>query len=178
MALESPLMECSMQGAKGVLMNITHRKELALYEVGLAADIIEDVKSPDAHFIWGCAEDKSIEEEVEVTIVAAGFDETPREPEPEINVYTRRAAPQREERASERRYYNEESVRQAEAAEQPQPEQQPSPYAGVHMPAWLRDDAPAEDVQAENEPYAGRRRSAYDAYENPTFVRRGRSLKK
>ena len=143
MALESPLMECSMQGAKGVLMNITHRKELALYEVGQAADIIEDVKSPDAHFIWGCAEDKSIEEEVEVTIVAAGFDETPREPEPEINVYTRRAAPQREERASERRYYNEESVRQAEAAEQPQPEQQPSPYAGVHTPAWLRDDAPA-----------------------------------
>lgn len=180
MALESPLMECSMQGAKGVLMNITHRKELALYEVGQAADIIEDVKSPDAHFIWGCAEDKSIEEEVEVTIVAAGFDETPREPESEINVFTRRAAPQREERAPERRYYNEESVRQAEAAEQPQPEQQPapSPYAGVHTPAWLRDDAPAEDEQAENEPYAGRRRSAYDAYENPTFVRRGRSLKK
>lgn len=84
------------------------------------------------------------------------------------------------ERAPERRCYNEESVRQAEAAEQPQPEQQPapSPYAGVHTPAWLRDDAPAEDEQAENEPYAGRRRSAYDAYENPTFVRRGRSLKK
>ncbi|WP_087364366.1 cell division protein FtsZ [Cloacibacillus sp. An23] len=169
MALESPLMECSMQGAKGVLMNITHRKELALYEVGLAADIIEDVKSPDAHFIWGCAEDPSIEEEVEVTIVAAGFDE--------VGAVKCAAA----KNAAPERGGHEERARAAEA---PEPEAAPAqrehltPHAEVRTPAWLLEEAPAEEESESEEPYAGRRRSAYDAYERPAFERKGRSLKK
>ena len=175
MALESPLMECSMRGARGVLMNITHRKELALYEVGQAAEIIEDVKSPDAHFIWGCAEDASIEEEVEVTIVAAGFDETPREAEekPQRRAYQRSEEPERRQRAPETYYYYNEEPAQPEAEEQPAP----SPYAGVHTPAWLLEETP-QDEQENSEPYAGQRRSAYDAYETPAFERKGRSLKK
>ena len=182
MALESPLMECSMRGARGVLMNITHRKELALYEVGQAAEIIEDVKSPDAHFIWGCAEDASIEEEVEVTIVAAGFDETPREAEerPRRRTYQRAEEPERRQRAPETYYYNyNEEPARPEAEEQPQREEQPapSPYAGVHTPAWLLEETP-QDEQENSEPYAGQRRSAYDAYETPAFERKGRSLKK
>ncbi|MFR5881080.1 MAG: hypothetical protein ACLUEQ_09875 [Cloacibacillus evryensis] len=76
-ALESPLMECSMCGAKGVLMNITYRGELPLYEISRAAELVEDVISDDSNFIWGCVSDPLIENDVEITVVAAGFDESP-----------------------------------------------------------------------------------------------------
>ena len=166
MALESPLMECSMRGARGVLMNITHRKELALYEVGQAAEIIEDVKSPDAHFIWGCAEDASIEDEVEVTIVAAGFEEQQSEaaPAPHKDSYIRAEKPKRQET-----YYNEESAQPTETEQQS--ERQPSPYAGVHTPAWLLEDTPQEEEQ-DGGGRAGRRRDVYEEYETPSIGRK------
>ena len=74
-ALESPLMECSMHGAKGVLMNITCGEGLGIFEVQQAAAYIEGIISEDATFVWGCAEDSDMEESVEIVIVATGFEE-------------------------------------------------------------------------------------------------------
>ena len=74
-ALESPLMECSMHGAKGVLMNITCGEGLGIFEVQQAAAYIEEIISDDATFVWGCAEDSDMEENVEIVIVATGFED-------------------------------------------------------------------------------------------------------
>ncbi len=168
MALESPLMECSMRGARGVLMNITHRKELAIYDLGRVAEIVEDVKSPDAQFIWGCAEDASIEEEVEVTIVASGFEEEdpagPARTEAEPLASRKNAAPA--------------------AAEEPGPEPETkterlSPYAGVHVPSWLLDSGTEERKEDQTaEQSAPENRTDFDSYESPAFERKGRTLKK
>lgn len=74
-AIESPLMECSMHGAKGVLMNITYGDDLGIFEVQQAATYIEEIISEDATFVWGCAEDSDMEGSVEIVIVATGFDD-------------------------------------------------------------------------------------------------------
>ena len=74
-ALESPLMECSMHGAKGVLMNITCGEDLGIFEVQQAAAYIEEIISEDATFVWGCAEDIDMEESIEIVIVATGFED-------------------------------------------------------------------------------------------------------
>lgn len=74
-ALESPLMECSMHGAKGVLMNITCGEDLGIFEIQQAAAYIEEIISEDATFVWGCTEDGEMEGNVEIVIVATGFEE-------------------------------------------------------------------------------------------------------
>ena len=74
-AIESPLMECSMHGAKGVLMNITYGEDLGIFEVQQAAMYIEEIISEDATFVWGCAEDSEMEGSVEIVIVATGFED-------------------------------------------------------------------------------------------------------
>lgn len=81
-AVESPLMECSMNGAKGVLMNITCGGDLGLYEVSEAASYVEKLLSDDATFIWGCVEDSELEGKVEIVIVATGFEEQARQEMP------------------------------------------------------------------------------------------------
>lgn len=73
-AVESPLMERSMDGAKGVLMNISYGGDLALYEIHEAASYIEGMLSDDATFIWGCVEDAELEGKVEIVIVATGIE--------------------------------------------------------------------------------------------------------
>lgn len=73
-AVESPLMECSMSGARGVLMNISCGNDLGLYEVYEAASYIENLLTDDATFIWGCVEDAELEGKVEIVIVATGIE--------------------------------------------------------------------------------------------------------
>lgn len=73
-AVESPLMERSMEGAKGVLLNISYGGDLGLYEIYEAASYIEGMLSDDATFIWGCVEDPELEGKIEIVIVATGIE--------------------------------------------------------------------------------------------------------
>ena len=70
----SPLLESSIDGAKGVLLSIAGPTDLALHEVNAAADAITRVAHPDANIIFGAVVDDALGEEVRVTVVAAGFD--------------------------------------------------------------------------------------------------------
>lgn len=74
-ALASPLMECSMHGAKGVLMNITCGSDLGIFEVSEAASYVQSIMTEDATFVWGCVENDKMQDKVEVVVVATGFDE-------------------------------------------------------------------------------------------------------
>jgi cell division protein FtsZ len=73
-AISSPLLESSIDGAKGVLLSIAGPTDLSLHEVNSAADHITRVAHPDANIIFGAVVDDALGEEVRVTVVAAGFD--------------------------------------------------------------------------------------------------------
>lgn len=79
MAISSPLLETSIEGARGVLLNITGGSSLGLFEVNEAAEIIAQAADPEANIIFGAVIDERLEDEVRVTVIATGFDQkTPR----------------------------------------------------------------------------------------------------
>jgi cell division protein FtsZ len=73
-AITSPLLEASIEGARGILLNIAGGSELTLFEVNDAAAIIHDVAHPDANIIFGSVIDDALGDTVRVTVIAAGFD--------------------------------------------------------------------------------------------------------
>jgi len=73
-AITSPLLEASIEGARGILMNIVGGPGVTLSEVTDAASIIHEVAHPDANIIFGSVIDESVGEAVRVTVIAAGFD--------------------------------------------------------------------------------------------------------
>ena len=73
-AISSPLLEASIEGARGVLLNIAGGSDLGLFEVNEAASIISEAAHPDANIIFGAVVDDTLGDEVRVTVIAAGFD--------------------------------------------------------------------------------------------------------
>ena len=73
-AITSPLLEASIEGARGILLNIAGGSDLTLFEVNEAAAIIHDVAHPDANIIFGNVIDDALGDTVRVTVIAAGFD--------------------------------------------------------------------------------------------------------
>ncbi|MFI3168988.1 MAG: cell division protein FtsZ [Faecalibacterium sp.] len=73
-AVSSPLLETSIQGAHGVIINITGSPDIALDEVETAAALVTSNAHPDANIIWGVAFDDNMTDEMRVTLVATGFD--------------------------------------------------------------------------------------------------------
>jgi cell division protein FtsZ len=75
-AISSPLLEASVDGARGVLLNISGGSDLGLFEVNEAAEVIASAAHPDANIIFGAVIDDTLGDEVRVTVIAAGFDRT------------------------------------------------------------------------------------------------------
>jgi cell division protein FtsZ len=75
MAISSPLLEASIDGARGVLLTIAGGSDLGLFEVNEAAEVIAGAADPDANIIFGAVIDDSLGDEVKVTVIAAGFSE-------------------------------------------------------------------------------------------------------
>ena len=82
MAVSSPLMETSIDGARGVLINITGSNELGLDDVETAANIVMEAANPDANIIFGAAFDDTFEDEMRVTVIATGFDDKKQAAQP------------------------------------------------------------------------------------------------
>jgi len=74
LAISSPLLETSIEGAKGVLFNITGGNDLTLFEINEAAEIIHQSADPEANIIFGANIDEKLEDEVRITVIATGFD--------------------------------------------------------------------------------------------------------
>jgi cell division protein FtsZ len=81
-AISSPLLETSVQGARGVLLNITGDSNLGLFEVNEAAELIAQAVDPEANIIFGAVIDERLEDEIRVTVIATGFDHRPGRPAP------------------------------------------------------------------------------------------------
>jgi cell division protein FtsZ len=73
-AISSPLLETSIVGATGVLLNITGGPDLGLLEINEAAEIVQDAADPDANIIFGAVIDENIKDELRITVIATGFE--------------------------------------------------------------------------------------------------------
>jgi len=74
MAIESPLLEVSIDGARGVLFNVTGGMDMAMHEINEAAEAITSAVDADANIIFGATMDENIKDEIRVTVIATGFD--------------------------------------------------------------------------------------------------------
>ena len=78
-AIQSPLLETSIEGARGVIINITGGEELGLHEVNTAAELIQRSVDPEANIIFGTVTDPSMGDEVQITVIATGFEKNPQD---------------------------------------------------------------------------------------------------
>ncbi len=97
MAISSPLLETSINGARGVLINVTGSMDIGLEEVETAANLVQEAAHPEANIIFGAAFDETLEDEIRVTVIATGFEENQSIPFP--HQVEEKAAPAVEEPA-------------------------------------------------------------------------------
>ncbi len=74
-AISSPLLETSINGAHGVIVNITASPDIDLDDIDIASSMIHDAAHPDVNLIWGATFDESLSDELKVTVIATGFEE-------------------------------------------------------------------------------------------------------
>ena len=139
-AVQSPLLEMSIEGAHGVLLNFTGSAEkLSIYDVNEAAAEIAEKVHPDANIIFGAALDDTLGETVRVTVIATGFDAG----DDIIGVPAQPAANQQMQPGARQNSRSAQGQPQAAPQQPQQPQQQPvSPFGGnfgaIDIPTWLR----------------------------------------
>ncbi|MGE2713722.1 cell division protein FtsZ [Mycolicibacterium litorale] len=92
-AINSPLLEASMEGAQGVLLSVAGGSDLGLFEINEAASLVQDAAHPEANIIFGTVIDDSLGDEVRVTVIAAGFDSVSPSRNPVVSPGAPSAAP-------------------------------------------------------------------------------------
>ena len=131
-AISSPLLETSIAGARGVIINITSSPDIGLDDVEQAAGMITQSAHPDANIIWGTAFDESLSDEMQITVVATGFDNTPDS--------ARQAA------ATPKPVLDAQSAAAATPAQGGSPAAPATPAAPAAAPAEVEDDYGIEDI--------------------------------
>ena len=96
MAVASPLMETSINGAHGVLINVTGSEDMGLEDVEAAATLVQEAAHPDANIIFGATFDPDMQDEIRVTVIATGFEEAPTASQPASAPSVKYSAPVRE----------------------------------------------------------------------------------
>lgn len=96
-AIHSPLLETSIEGARGVLLNITGGPDLGLFEVNVAAELVQKSVDPDANIIVGAVIDENLKDEILITVIATGFEKGPniRKIEKPTDIKTAKVIPER-----------------------------------------------------------------------------------
>lgn len=84
-AIQSPMLETTIDGARGVIINVTGGESLGLHEVNTAAELVQRSVDPEANIIFGAVIDKSLDEDIVITVIATGFDKEPGAKETTIN---------------------------------------------------------------------------------------------
>jgi cell division protein FtsZ len=156
-AISSPLLEdISIQGARGVLINITGGPDLCLHEVNEAASMIQEEAHDDANIIFGSVIDESMTDEIRITVIATGFGEDRDEHRavPPGNVSSITSAPQK----------NKKVVHLGTIVDD------------LDAPTWQRKKQGSEETETltlnKSTFEFGRRREDDDAYDIPTFLRK------
>ncbi len=119
-AISSPLLETSIKGAKGILINFCVSPDVSLDDVDMAASLIAQESHPDANIIWGVTFDNDLEDEMHITIIATGFEKKPEDETRILNKKTNENTPNDLKKKSvfeKRPAEQEKPVAQAPAAE-------------------------------------------------------------
>lgn len=77
-AIQNPMLESSIEGAKGIIINITGGPNLGLHEVNTAAELVQRSVDPEANIIFGAVIDESLDEDIVITVIATGFETKPK----------------------------------------------------------------------------------------------------
>ncbi|TQN31981.1 cell division protein FtsZ [Haloactinospora alba] len=157
MAISSPLLEASIDGAHGVLLSIQGGSDLGLFEINEAAQLVANSAAPDANIIFGAVIDDALGDEVRVTVIAAGFDEPSVESGPESTAAALTAepsVPQRGESAESKP--SSVTAQTTQTGPERKTERAPEPAAEqpVRSPAPepVREEPPRAQVPSEPEP--------------------------
>jgi cell division protein FtsZ len=173
MAISSPLLDLSMEGAKGVLLNVTGGPDLTLAEISEAAEIVGKAADPEANIIFGAVIDPRLSNEVKITVIATGFDLTRTAPRPpERRIFAARFGEARPTPPPDER----EPARTSERALEREPYR--GPERGLEREPYRPEREP---YRPEREPRAERERptlppgfEADDELDLPPFLRRRR----
>lgn len=150
-AISSPLLETSINGATGILLNITGGEDLSLLEINEAAEIVKEACDPEANIIFGAVIDPELNDEVKITVLATGFEREFRGAEeekavrkPETPNSASRSPYSREPEVNERRDTWEPSNSRDSAHRQETQKSESSPRNGddddqIEIPAFLRN---------------------------------------
>lgn len=134
-AICSPLLETSIDGARGVLMNITGGTNLSLYEVNEAADIVASSSDQEVNMIFGAVIDDKLDDEIVVTVIATGFDAARQTQNPNRVQGT----PAKRPSVSGNQKYSSNSVQEKEEKEEPRPVHQSYNENDLDIPTFLRN---------------------------------------
>jgi cell division GTPase FtsZ len=145
-AIASPLLEASMEGAHGVLLSIYGGSDLGLFEINEAASLVAEAAHPEANIIFGAVIDDTLGDEVKVTVIAAGFD-------------------------SGQLPYKKVDVRREPAAGQPAANGHPAQPAGPAAVPARADDAVASEYSTPTRSGARTRVSLDDELDVPDFLK-------
>ncbi|WNS79801.1 cell division protein FtsZ [Domibacillus sp. DTU_2020_1001157_1_SI_ALB_TIR_016] len=141
-AISSPLLEKAIDGAQGVLMNITGGTNLSLYEVQEAADIVSSASDQDVNMIFGSVINENLKEEIVVTVIATGFKEVPGEAGQQVRPGLGQVKPQPSQPASQQQQPKSRELKREDAPAPEQPmrqHQQPSADDTLDIPTFLRN---------------------------------------
>ncbi|MEC0283066.1 MULTISPECIES: cell division protein FtsZ [Terribacillus] len=141
-AISSPLLETSIDGAHGVLMNISGGTNLSLYEVQEAADIVTSAADQEVNVIFGSVINEDLKDEIVVTVIATGFDEAQIQqamnaPRPKARPVEKETQSTQQPATSERRREREELRRETPSPQQQQPRKQEEDT--LDIPTFLRN---------------------------------------
>ena len=146
-AIQSPLLETSIRGAKGVLLNVTGGPSLSLFEANAASNLITESCDPDANIIFGASIREDLEDEIMITVIATGFNEAPQggyvEPTP---------------------------IKKTEIP----PVAKPEPRPVIHHNEPVQEPEPVIEPKIEKRPEPVRNNDWDDEMEIPTFLRNKR----
>ena len=146
MAVASPLMETSINGARGVLINITGSEDMGLEDVETAANLVQEAAHPDANIIFGASFDPSLDDEIRVTVIATGFEDGSGQAEAAPAAPAKPAAPAAPRTTG---FF----TAAAPAAAEPAPAAPAAPVAAEPAPAPA--PAPAAEPAQEEDPFDG-----------------------
>ena len=187
-AINSPLMDCRMSGAKGILFNITGGASVGIHEINEAISIITEAADEDAFIIWGHVFDPEMEDAIQITVIATGFDDKDEKPEPAPQTPPARTAfPHRQPAQPQRpastgvttqgldiaavknlNNYTASKMAAPQQPKAPEPEKQPEP-----QPKKVEQVKPVTPQQGDEDLFQ-RSGAPVDQYDTPSFLRRRR----
>ncbi|MBL8159909.1 cell division protein FtsZ [Candidatus Saccharibacteria bacterium] len=164
-AIESPLLEVSIDGARGVLFNITGGYDMSMHEVNEAAEVITNAVAPDANIIFGATLKPELEDEVIITVIATGFDAAYFQQQEETPAPTAHSAP-----------HAEPAPVSAATADEPQPidesQLDQEEIEEIDMDIDKHDAEPVKKITDEDDIPKGNIWNYDDEADTPAFLRR------